>query len=100
MLLWTLVPGLVEATEDAVHLAVTGQVLSIDVHAGEAGDSDAEHGCTGALHLCTCHVSPTGLCALRARIPTVVEDVDGLRILAEGSPHLGHTVSLDRPPQC
>lgn len=99
MLLWTLVPGLVEATEDALHLVLTGQVLAVDFHAGESSEPDAEHGCTGALHLCTCHVSPTGLNGGRARIPAVGEDVGCLRILGEDSTCLGHSVSLDRPPQ-
>ena len=35
----------------------------------------------------------------RARIPGVAETFGCLRILAEDSTHLGHVVSLDRPPQ-
>lgn len=57
LLVWTLVPGMGEAIESAVHLVVEGHTA----HSIPAGDSHApsgpEHGCTGAVHLCSCHVS-------------------------------------------
>lgn len=51
-------PGLIEATENAWHLITTGHTA----HSPEAGPdhqpSDAEHGCTGSFHLCSCHRTP------------------------------------------
>lgn len=58
LLLGTLVPGVGEIVENALHLAREGHLAH---GAPEGDDHDAplpEHGCTGTLHLCSCCVSP------------------------------------------
>lgn len=62
-LVWALVPGLAEATENLWHLAAAGHVA----HAAAAGEDHAprgdEHGCSGSFHLCGCHHSTTPILA-------------------------------------
>jgi len=57
LLFWALVPALGEFFENTLHLAQEGH----SAHASPDGDQhmplDAEHGCTGAVHLCSCCLS-------------------------------------------
>ena len=72
LLIWTLVPGLGEFLENAVHIVQEGH----SAHAAPDGDHHdppgPEHGCTGTLHLCSCCVSLSFLTAqAAAQVPTV-----------------------------
>jgi hypothetical protein len=59
LMLWALVPGVGEAVENGLHLVLEGHMA----HAAPEGDShtpwEDEHGCTGAMHFCSCCVSQT-----------------------------------------
>jgi len=61
ILLWTLVPGVGEFTENFVHLVMQGHTA----HAVPDGDTHAppgpEHGCNGVVHFCSCCISQTFL---------------------------------------
>lgn len=91
ILLWTLAPGIGELVENGVHL-VTQHHLAHDAPEGDEHETpDREHGCTGTVHLCSCHVSQTFLAisffdgtmhapprsiVMRAQIPSV-RAIDG-----------------------
>jgi hypothetical protein len=57
LLVWALVPGLAEVTENLGHLLSAGHTA----HAASEGDDHSprgdEHGCSGTFHLCSCHAS-------------------------------------------
>jgi len=58
-MLLALVPGVGELLENTMHLVLEGHMA----HAAPDGDSHTpwgdEHGCTGAMHFCSCCVSQT-----------------------------------------
>ena len=57
LLLWALVPGLEEVFENAAHFAREGHSAHAEADGDRHEPSDTEHGCTGAMHLCSCCVS-------------------------------------------
>lgn len=78
LLATAVVPGFVEATENAFHLVVHGDLA----HSSRPGHLpfDQEHGCSPGCHLCSCchsplleHSGPPALFALR--IPTSLSRV-------------------------
>lgn len=98
LLLWTLLPGTWELAENVSHLIRDGHLA----HAAATGHSHSEpgpeHGCSGTLHFCSCHVSPHGLIAFRTTLAPVLR-------LALGEPptpvsHVlpGYVHPPDRPP--
>jgi len=97
-MLWVVFPGAVEATEDFAHLALNGHLA----HAVESADShsvpDPEHGCSGVLHLCSCHLSVAGLMAVPAPTSVAPDQRPLYRGTAESSA-TGHQHSLERPPR-
>jgi hypothetical protein len=98
ILLWTLVPGVGEFTENFVHLVVQGHTA----HAEPDGDTHApdgrEHGCTGSLHLCSCCVS---LSCLPGQRVAQAPDQPLHRLAAQHQLRLlsGDPEGVDRPPR-
>lgn len=98
LLLWTLLPGTWELAENVVHLICDGHLA----HAAGAEHSHSkpgdEHGCSGTLHFCSCHVSPHGLIAFRAMLaPTLMPRFGKLPSpVTEILP--GYVHPPDRPP--
>ncbi len=97
-LLWILFPGAMEATENLAHLLNSGHLA----HAAERGDSHSEpgpeHGCNATLHLCSCHVAPSGLLARAAPAPAV-EHVDPVLMRLAERASSGHLHNIEHPPQ-
>ena len=98
ILLWTLVPGVGEFTENVVHLVAQGHTA----HAAPDGDTHApdgrEHGCSGTLHLCSCCVS---LSCLPGQLATQAPDQPHHRLARQHqiSLLLGAPDGIDRPPR-
>jgi hypothetical protein len=97
-LLWIIVPGVVEATENLVHLARIGHLA----HAEESGDSHSdpspEHGCDGLFHLCSCHLTLTGLPVALEQTPAAADQgALSLGRLVRAVP--GHMHNLEHPPR-
>ncbi len=68
VLLLAFVPGVGELMENAVHLAAEGHFAHA-THDGDVHDPGSdEHGCTGAIHTCSCCLS---LSVLPARAAVV-----------------------------
>lgn len=93
-LVWGLVPGMSEATENLWHLVRTGHSAH-DLSAGQGhAPHGKEHGCNGTFHLCSCHHSvPSDLVPALSpqRCGTVWEDlVPEERALRDG---------VSRPPE-
>jgi hypothetical protein len=87
LLAMAVVPGFVEATENAVHLVLHGDLA----HSSRPGHLpfDQEHGCAPGCHLCSCCHSPLlehyGQPALFAsRVPTSLFRVPGSLPTAPG----------------
>ena len=98
LLLLGLTPGASELLENTVHLAQHGH-LAHSVSDGDThGPLDAEHGCAGTFHLCSCCVgiscltSQSATLAPRLALPASHES-NGTRI--ETLPSSG----LDHPPK-
>lgn len=56
-LAWQMVPGGGEIVENAAHLVFAGHTAHGPSDADHQGE-EPEHGCSGAFHMCPCHVSP------------------------------------------
>jgi hypothetical protein len=97
-LVWVIFPGALQATENIAHLAQNGHLP----HAAESGDSHSdpgpEHGCNGAFHICSCHLSAAGL--LSASAPSLVAP-DGVSQYRDGQASLGagHQHNIEHPPR-
>ena len=97
-LLWMIFPGALEATENLAHALRSGHLA----HAAESGDSHSdpgpEHGCNGTFHLCSCHLTASGL--LAAAGPTLAVAEEGLLFVdPPGGGASGHLYSVRRPPR-
>ena len=62
LLLFMLVPGANEAVVDLAHLFLAGHTLHAsgteDEHSeADHSENDAEHGCNGPFHVCSCHTT-------------------------------------------
>lgn len=98
LLLAGLLPGVGELVENVVHLATQGHLAHAEANGDTHGPLDAEHGCTGALHICSCCVSVS---YLAGKVPTTGPGIplptsrepEGVRIGA--FPPRG----LDHPPK-
>ena len=98
LLVWALVPGVGELLENALHFAQEGHFA----HAAPDGDHhdppSPEHGCAGAVHLCSCCVSVSFLAAHSATNAPALTSVD---LVAIDATHLS-IASADgvfRPPR-
>ncbi len=98
LLVFLLVPGAFEATENLVHLATSGTLA----HSGNDSSRyapGAEHDCSGVFHTCACHSSvlvtvPAEAKAPAADLPDLGSPLDrDTRLLASGFPD-----RLYRPP--
>ena len=98
ILLWTLVPGVGEFTENFVHLVVQGHTA----HAEPDGDTHVpdgpEHGCSGTLHLCSCCLS---LSCLPGQLETQAPDQPCLRLARHHELRLPLAAGngIDHPPR-
>lgn len=98
ILFWTLMPGTWEVLENVSHLAVKGHLAHADIAEHEHSEPGDEHGCSGTLHLCPCHVSPMGLLFLgKPRLPVLSETSQQV---ATAVPELlsGYGHPPERPP--
>lgn len=97
LLVFLLTPGLAEMVDDAVHLVRTGHTEHSATHAGSHG-TDAEHGCTGTFHTCSCHQTPSFLEPPAA--PALAEGGTATRPVAwrHAGPAEGVRAELSRPP--
>lgn len=95
----SVIPGLAEAVENVGHVLVSGH----GAHALDQGESHApdgdEHGCSGTLHLCSCHNSvPSDLThpgdGKVTRLPRAAVAAQASRL-----PSPPDLPRLDRPPQ-
>jgi len=85
----------VELAEQAMHVVT-------HVLAGEATDHPAhhddshgdEHGCTGLVHLCSCHTAQVMMFVARGA-PTAVETLESMSVVAP--PPLADLISLEPP---
>jgi len=96
LLVFLMTPGLSELVDDALHLVRTGHT---EHAAGHHDGEDAEHGCTGTFHTCSCHQSATFLPGPGA--PELAESsaVDRGSPSHEGGAADGVRRGLLRPPQ-
>ncbi len=97
-LLWLVLPGTAEATENIAHILRSGHLA----HAAESGDSHSEpgpeHGCNTTFHLCSCHLSLTGLLTAAAEASRAPDERGSFRDGAVGAP-LGHRHNIEHPPR-
>jgi hypothetical protein len=97
-LLWIVVPGAIEATENLAHLLDSGHLA----HAAESGDSHSEpgpeHGCNATFHLCSCHAAPSGLPA-DAAVAAASEPAAPLVARLAERTCAGHRHNIEHPPQ-
>jgi hypothetical protein len=68
LLLGGLIPGVSEFVENVVHLATQGHLAHAAADGDTHGPVDAEHGCAGVLHVCSCCASVSCLVAQSALI--------------------------------
>lgn len=98
-LAWLVTPGLTEATENLWHLLQAGHGAHAQAQGADHAPEDAEHGCSGTFHLCSCHSAPAP--ALTAGLPRLgeLDDAEGVR--RSSAQHLSdpHRSPPDRPPQ-
>ena len=97
-LLWLVLPGTAEATENIAHLLRSGHLA----HAAESGDSHSEpgpeHGCNTTFHLCSCHLSLTGLMTAAVKVSAAADERAPFRDRALTAP-LGHLHNIEHPPR-
>lgn len=98
-LLWVLLPGTWELTENVVHLVQDGHLAHSESSAHPHGQPDPEHGCSGTLHFCSCHAPAPGI--ETARLPRRPLPLPELHLGRNEPPELqaGFPHSLDRPPR-
>lgn len=98
-LLWTLAPGLTEATENVWHLLYAGHTA----HAADQGPDHEpagdEHGCSSTFHLCSCHPTPVSTAALRGGDDTALCTQGSRANGIGGWLPAGFPAGLDHPPQ-
>ena len=95
-------PGVGELVDDALHFVRTGHTEHSDVHFDGHADThqtNEEHGCSAAFHLCSCHQSPLFVAApvvpeLQAAAAVAVHPAWLLTDLPEGVRE-----GLARPPR-
>jgi hypothetical protein len=99
VLILGLTPGLLEAAENAWHLAATGHSAHAPDQGADHSPESDEHGCSGAFHLCSCHHSLAS-----DLVPVAV----GLRpgappreVFGAGAEHVSEPTlpGLERPPR-
>ena len=98
LLVWALVPGSAEMSEQLVHLLRNGHLAH-----SIPGDPDevppgAEHGCQGAMHLCRCcpsSIASATQFTLVSPLVALATAMDPLR-RSHGDPHL---LNVYRPPR-
>ncbi len=98
LLVFSMTPGGAEIVENAVHLATDGHTAHSIDDAAHAPEGD-EHGCSGTMHLCACHSSPSFLVA-EVGVSVLPPSIDELsRVRAdEGRVMPGHIAGVYRPP--
>jgi hypothetical protein len=99
LLLWSIVPGMAEALENAAHWVREGHFAHQESDTDSHSDPGPEHGCTGTFHTCPCHSSaaanqPSSLREVRA--PNT--DSESARRLFN-PPLMGYPHGIYHPPQ-
>ncbi len=98
LIAFVLMPGAAEVVENAAHIVSDGHTAHAVDDADHAPRGE-EHGCSGTLHVCSCHASPSfilGNVAFALGPPRVLSSA--LATEAEGHPSAGHSLGVDRPP--
>lgn len=93
-----MMPGALEAAENALHLLAAGHSAHTEAVEGHA-ERGPEHGCTPLMHLCGCHAS---LASLDASAPHSPPDPERDGITRPNSPPLlrpGFHTGIERPPR-
>ena len=97
-LLWLIFPCSLEATENLAHILASGHLA----HAEETEDTHSEpgpeHGCNGAFHLCSCHLTPPGRLADSPRTSALVDET-ALFVDWFASRTSGHEHDIEHPPR-
>lgn len=95
-----MIPGLGEVAEAAVHLVETGHVTHVS-HAHPDGElpRDAEHGCSGTFHLCTCCARPAFQMTARLAVPPCSDPGQTSPIYESRPVTEPHVRGLLRPPR-
>ena len=97
-LLWMVLPGAMEATENLGHLLSSGHLA----HAAESGDSHSEsgpeHACNATLHLCSCHLTALGLLEKPAP-PTASGHADQFLVQVAEHGSSAHLHDIEHPPR-
>ncbi|HMB52662.1 MAG TPA: hypothetical protein VKU40_05060 [Thermoanaerobaculia bacterium] len=68
LLVTALVPGLVEVAENAWHQATEGHTAHAADRGGDHAPEGDEHGCSGTVHVCSCHHSVYSDLAVKPRL--------------------------------
>lgn len=97
-LLGLVTPGAIELVEDVAHFVMHGDSLHDGAH-------DEQHCCSGAFHVCSCHVHAMALPATDVRATPVGTNTAfhpareaHPRPLSAGGPAEGHLRDMIRPP--
>ena len=98
LLLWTLLPGTWELAENVSHLIRDGHLAHTETAGHPHSEPGAEHGCSGTLHFCSCHVSPHGLIAFRPGLSPVLPRAFGEPPVPVTEILPGYVQPPDRPP--
>ena len=98
LLIFGLMPGGAEIIENVVHLATDGHTAHAVDDAAHAPQG-VEHGCSGSMHLCECHSSPSFLVAKVgiSLLPPTVDELPQFRA-DEGYIASGYVAGVYRPP--
>jgi len=99
LLVYSLIPGGSELTENAVHLVTHGDTAHNGADGHEDGDPSDEHGCSGPYHVCVCHHS-TSFVSTEASVvtPTAPAANAGSTPATDNLVATGYVRELFRPP--
>jgi hypothetical protein len=64
-----LTPALGEIVENAAHWVASGHAAH-DVDDADHAPVGDEHGCSGTMHLCSCHATPLAVAPVAVSLPT------------------------------
>lgn len=97
LLCWQMMPGGGELVEHLVHLATEGHLAHTSCE--EAQPREAEHGCSGPYHVCTCHASTPFILTQPEVLASAEGDAVSTSIWsAHLRPATGHPFGVFRPP--
>lgn len=99
LLVYAMMPGALEITENAVHLLRHGDTAHADEQHAQDGPSD-EHGCSGTYHACTCHSSAQFVSGPAApMLPPAAHVAQAIVVGPADAPTDGFSREIYRPPR-